>query len=286
MTNASTSHLDLRETTNHPLSLRYSELYNSAILNGKFDNGRVQPCLRAGVDTPFVMAAQKAVDYGIQRIGALEVMIASLADYYSTVLPRNASEWLGLSSDANPQLLAAPPWAAVFPWRARSLESYREAYENAAYAENLAQGRDIGIADGWLFCGPVSEEKIKIEAERILCVLKSISKDGYHRHEGGDGDVRATALINDDQEWVWLITAGNHRAAAAAALGYESIPVRVNLVISRNDALLWKHVVDGLFTMHEAVTVFDNIFYGRSLADVRPWFTSTTNKDRNDDLEK
>ena len=109
------------------------------------------------------------------------------------------------------------------------------------------------------------------EAERVLYVLTRIQQSGYSRHDGPDGDVRATALVNERQEWRWLITAGNHRASAAAALGMPSIPVRVNLVISRADAPYWKHVVDGLYSLDDALAVFDNFFDGRPVGSTRPW---------------
>jgi hypothetical protein len=264
--------LNLRETTNHPLSLRYSEIYSAAILNGKLEHGRAQPGLNTKNSTPFVIAARKAVHYGINKSGAVNVIADCLGKYYEMVQPLNAAQWLGLNDTSHQKLLDSPPWAGVFPWRARSLESYQSAYENAALSENMAVGREMGISDGWLFCGPVSESKILIEAERILHVLKCIDKQGYIRSDESDGDVKATVLVNEKHEWRWLITAGNHRASAAAALGYESIPIRANLVISRSDSIYWKHVVEGLFTQDEALTVFDNFFNGEPIALLGSWF--------------
>lgn len=263
--------LDLRESTNHPLSLRYSEVFDAAVVDGKFAHGRSQPGLDTSCATPFVIAARRAVAYGIEKAGAGRVIEDCLAEYYRQVQPRNASQWLDLDPPESPRLVAEPPWAAVFPWRARTIESYRQAYEGAALAENRAIGYDIGIEFGWLFCGPVREEKVAIEAARILGVLRSIARDGYRRSDGDDGDVRATALVNEALEWRWLITAGNHRAAAAAALEIESIPIRVNLVISRADAPYWKHVREGLFTHDAAQRVFDNLFAARPIRTLALW---------------
>ena len=120
--------------------------------------------------------------------------------------------------------------------------------------ENKAVGRDVGISDGWLFCGPVSNEKIEIEAERLLYVLRRIEKSGYQRSDEIDGDVKATALVGENSEWRWLITAGNHRASAAAAL-----------------AAYWKHVVDGVFSQAAAVDVFDNYFNATPPKVLAPW---------------
>ena len=261
--------LDLRETTNHPISLRYSEIFSAALLTGFFSHGRSQPGVCLAENAPFVETAKVGLAYGLSKEGALEKMRAYLRQYYETVTPSNAAEWLGISEDS--KLAKFPPWGAVFPWRARTIESYQQAFENAAMDENKAVGRDVGISDGWLFCGPVSNEKIEIEAERLLYVLRRIEKSGYQRSDEIDGDVKATALVGENSEWRWLITAGNHRASAAAALGMKSIPVRVNLVISRCDAAYWKHVVDGVFSQAAAVDVFDNYFNATPPKVLAPW---------------
>lgn len=264
--------LDLRFTTNHPLTLRYSEIYNHALVVGCFAHGRVQPGLSLSGQTPFLSSARVAVAHGLEKSDVLDVMQESLRRYYEQVRPQSATHWLGLESTN--ELSNTPPWGAVFPWRARTIDSYRKAYEEAAWAENRAVGREVGITDGWLFCGPVSDEKIRIEAERILYVLRRIRANGYQRSDEGDGDVKATALINERHEWRWLITAGNHRASAAAALGMKSIPIRVNLVISRADVNYWKHVTDGLYNPEDALYVFDNFFNGDPAGAVRQWVDS------------
>lgn len=263
--------LDLRHGTNHPLSLRYSEIFSSALLQADFNYGRAQPGIALNESSPFVDAAKVAIENGIEKKNTLDLMQESLRLYYDHVQPNNAAEWLGINSQSTSLLAQVPPWGAVFPWRARTQESYQKAYEKAAHEENMAVGMKRGIEDGWLFCGAVSHEKIRIEAERILYVLRRISNDGYQRDDTADGDVRATALIDENNHWRWLITAGNHRAAAATALGYSSIPVRINLVISRQDVSFWKHVVEGLFTAEEALTIFDNFFYARPCAILLPW---------------
>lgn len=264
--------LDLRETTNHPLSLRYSEVFSQCVLWGRFEHGRAQPGLDVARSTPFVKAAQAALAHGPERAGVLDAMVDTLRPYYDRVRPAHAAQWLGLDgADAPAALAAVPPWAAVFPWRARSIESYRQAYETAALAENRSVGREVGIEDGWLFCGPVSEDKMRIEAERILFVLRRILAHGYQRSDDSDGDVRATALVNASGDWRWLITAGNHRASAAAALGLGAIPIRVNLVISRADVRHWRHVVDGLVSPAQALAVFDRYFDACPPPVAQPW---------------
>lgn len=267
--------IDLRSTSNHPLSFRYSEIYDCALLDGRLEHGRSQPSLEASRSTPFVKSARAAISFGLDHPDAIHAAAEVLRRYYEMVVPRNAAEWLNLGSPHSSRLEHTPPWGAVFPWRARTQESYQQAYENAALSENKRVGQAAGIAEGWLFCGPVSERKIMIESERIINVLRSMVRSGYTRNNTPDGDIRATALINDDDEWRWLITAGNHRASAAAALDFEAIPVRINLAISRSDVKYWKHVQEGLYSIDEALSIFDTIFQAQPTSITSEWLNHT-----------
>lgn len=263
--------IDLRNTTNHPTSFLYSEIFSSAILNGRINHGRSQPGFSLDGFSPFVLAAKAAHKAGVGNKNQLEKAMQVLAIYYETVKTTNAADWLGLNLNINHPLRKMPPWGAVFPWRARSIESYKSAYENAAIKENLSVGFNTDITAGWLFCGPVSSEKIKIEAQRIVNVLNSIYYNGYQRSNESDGDARATALVNEEGDWRWLLTAGNHRASAASALGYKHMPVRVNLVINRCQARFWPHVVNKLYTEEQAFHVFDMFFKGKPPVITNTW---------------
>lgn len=267
----SESIIDLRYSTNHPISLQYSEIYSNALLTGKILDGRSQPGFALTNDTPFVLAAKDAIDFGVEKDGVTEVIEETLTKYYDLVQPASAAEWLGLELNDNHIFSQSPPWASVFPWRARTVESYRKAYEKAAISENKISGGYLDISNGWLFCGPVSKEKCRVEAKRIEYVLKEIIRNGYQRWNSSEGDVKTTALVNEKGDWRWLITAGNHRASAAAALGYIEIPIRVNLVIYRQHVKLWPHVVDGLYSEDNALKVFDNFFNAVTPHIIKIW---------------
>jgi hypothetical protein len=271
--------IELRYGTNHPCSLLYSEIYNNALLTGKLAEGRSQPGFSLKGKSPFVLAAKSAILYGIEREDVVNTIEKVLFEYYETVRPKSATEWLGLDISPGNKLAQSPPWAAVFPWRARTLESYQQAYEMAALKENnivQTSTAPLDITKGWLFCGPCSSEKIRIEALRINYVLKQISKEGFRRSNQPEGDVKATALVDNSDRWRWLITAGNHRASAASALGYDEIPIRVNLVIRRGDVKFWPNVVNGLYTEAQALKIFDQYFDAVTPPVTNHWLLSTS----------
>ena len=262
--------IDLRETTNHPLSLLYSEIYSQAVLYGTVSHGRMQPGFNLAGNAPFVIAAKKAIEFGNDN-NQKDVIEDVLNQFYNTVQPKNAAEWLGVDFNDGHRLLSLPPWAGVLPWRARTVESYQSAFETAAIKEAQSFGYHADIKDGWLYCGPVSARKVNVEAQRIVTVLNSMIQNGYQRSNRKDGDVRATALVNEDRNWRWLITYGNHRASVASSLGYENIPIRVNLVICREHVDFWPHVVNGLYTKSQALEVFDRLFDGVTPSKTEKW---------------
>ncbi len=251
--------LDVRETTNHPLSNRYSEIYKACLLNCSPDILRSQPGFSLSGSSPFVNAIKQVLNHdNLDSRETLEKVEKIFSKYYEMVQVKDASEWFGLE---NQYLMKQPPWGAVYPWRARSIDSYRNSFERAALHENEAIGYDgVDITEGWLFNGPVTRRKVKIESERMLYILKRINKYGYQRSNENDGDPKATALVNENGEYRCVLTGGNHRASVASALGFKKIPIRVNLVIRRDEVDFWPQVVDQIFTRNEALKVFDIYF--------------------------
>lgn len=249
--------VDFRNTINHPMLLKYSEIYDEALINAPIIKGRVAPNFILAKNSPFYLAAQK----GILNTSSLkENIFNSLNDFYKKFQPKSIADWFQLNTDSD-QLLKNEAWASVLPWRARTLKNYKEVIEAGTYKDNLSNKLDMNIYEsGWAYCGPVDKKKCDIETTRIFNLINSIRNNGYLRHNDKDGDIIATVLVNEKGEWVWLITNGYHRAAVIAALGNKTVPIRINLVIRRDEADFWPQVITGTYTKEEALKIFDNIF--------------------------
>lgn len=261
--------VDLRNNGNHPLQFKYSEIFKSAILNANLEDGRSQPGFSLTGNSPFVKAAQVGLLNDINSIESYKEMFQVFEQYYNIICVKHAAQWFGLN--VNSKFNEVKPWGAVFPWRARSIDSYQHAYENAAINENLSCNINSGIELGWLFNGPVSEIKIDIEVKRMIYVIKQILLNGYQRNDGLEGDANATILVNNNNEWRWILTGGNHRASASSAIGLKQIPIRINLVIRRDEVAFWPHVINGNFTIQEALSIFDSYYFAKPLIDTRLW---------------
>lgn len=247
---------DLRNTINHPLLLQYSEIFREVLVKAPICHGRMSPGLKINIDAPFYLAAK---EYFQEEDGSFDAMYDILSGYYNHFQPKSIAGFFNIKTSSN-KLLLEPPWAGILPWRARSLEAYKDTIKKGTLKDNMAHGLEQGIEDGWAYCGPVNKEKCHVETKRLFDLVQSISQKGYIRNDGKDGDVIATALINEEFEWRWLVTNGYHRACVLAAMGFESIVIRVNLVIRRSDTPFWPHVLDGLYSEQNARQIFDNIF--------------------------
>ena len=71
-------------------------------------------------------------------------------------------------------------------------------------------------------------------------------------------------MISADS-WVVNVVQGQHRVCALAALGYETVPVRVYLhtVARVADTSHWPQVAAGRMTEYEARKVFNAVHLGR-----------------------
>lgn len=234
--------------------LIYTPLKNGVVINVDVLKGRSLPCFGYGDNSihPYVIAAK----YGDKKLEKIESILKS---YYRLVNPSNAMDVFGLKNTKS-EALNFPYWAVVMPWDFETQIQWQTRVEKSVLFENKVMGKALTIEHGWAWMGPTSDEKANIEARRLHSVLTSIVNKGYQRSDAADGDIQAVVLINEDDEWVWQSVTGQHRAASIRALGFEQIPIRVERIIRRSEVSYWPNVRRGLYTVDEALRIFDCIF--------------------------
>ena len=250
--------VDLREVVRHPAVFRYTEIYREMLILAKVSGGRVAPRYILNGDAPFCVAAKE----GLSNPSSVEAAVqASLSRSYAAFQPQHISDWFGLQSTSMHHF-EHPAWCGILPWRARTLESYRDAIASGTYRDNQEANLDMDIHQGgWAHAGPVTDEKCAAEAHRLAVLIESIGNHGYLRHHGDDGDIVATALINERGAWTWVVSNGYHRAAVLAAMGHDLVPVRINQVVRRDEVNHWPQVLVGFYTRDEALHIFDTLFH-------------------------
>ena len=112
-------------------------------------------------------------------------------------------------------------------------------------------------------CGPVADEHGAVEWKRITTLYDVMKKVGYRPERYDDGYIRGF-LFKDGDEYRFQATAGQHRLAALAALGHQTVRVKLQpgmpAVVDRAQLAEWPWVQRKLYTETQALRIFRSRF--------------------------
>lgn len=224
---------------------------------------------------PFVRAVECARREANEELARSSIE-RILRSYYEEVCPASAAEGLDLSWEEVPGLREFAPDSDdhpidinFLPWSGWSPDKVREGRRRAAKFEGLQNGVIANVADGVTSFGPVKPAKLSLEVNRLARLVASVNRRGFIRFNPRS-PLKVAAFRRADQ-YKWVINSGQHRFAAAAAFGIESLPAMVTEVVRRDDARLWPQVANGIFTEAGALSIFDRIYDGTPAAVCRAW---------------
>ncbi len=185
----------------------------------------------------------------------------ALSAYYQSWQPATAGELLGVPDSDIPALVGVPPWAVPWPWEPLDADTWRDLRSRVEARENSSSlGRKLSIEAGWKCCGPVDAEKLEVEVRRLMGLIESIRLYGLQRHDRLDGDITAVLLCVPDGEWRWQVIGGGHRFEVLASLGADSLPVRIERIVRRDEVEYWAGVANGTYSPEVALKLFDRCF--------------------------
>ncbi|MCG8341553.1 MAG: hypothetical protein MI684_01815 [Chlorobiales bacterium] len=199
--------------------------------------------------------------------------------YYSSVQPKNVSEWIDVDKVDCQKIANIPPlyWKSTTehgldPWSDKPLTKDDNLYSDIFryMPKNFPRIHQQGLF------GPVSNDRIHLETQRIINLTQSISSNGYRRKNSNDGDINVTILIRDDGQVRWLAMAGVHRSAVLTAMGYKIIPVRVVQIIFEYSIRTWPKVINGYFSEKGAKSYFDHYFHSEYPSIAKEWLNEST----------
>jgi len=241
--------------------IQYSTSSTIATLN--IDKGVTLPSFSLSQTNrhPFIDALQTLSSEDLGHDSALELLKSEMKKFYTEFQPANAFEILGLDEEKSHTLETFEPYALTLPWDNAGPVKERKAKMRSIREENAVLNVDAGEDAGWAWSGPVSDEKLEVEARRLMNVYRSIQEQGYCRSDEPDGDIRVNLLFDESYNHAtWQARVGQHRAIALAALGYEEITCRISKVIVKSEVEKWHNVRNGLYDEQLAIAVFDRIF--------------------------
>jgi hypothetical protein len=174
----------------------------------------------------------------------LQLGTDALEKFYSSHQPRDIFER---------HFLKSPPKSGRdiplrgFPWLT---------YGEDRFDRNVAVEKGLGAEHGHQHFGPVSQQKIALEAGHLDRLCRSFEKKGFEDHgEYPSGYF----LVDTDGSWAFYIKDGQHRISVMAHLGYEKALVTTwsnyCKVVKAEQAGDWPMVRNGMLREAEAVAI-------------------------------
>ena len=258
--------IDLKNIT-YFRGLIYNDFYKPFITFAYISDIRALPSFSFNLSDihPFVISSKLLIKEDFKN---KEKTIAILREFYKIYQPSSAADILNIQND---KLRNEPSWATLLPWEQEDLETWKTHVKNSVLNENKRNKSNIDIEDGWAWSGPISEIKLMVEFNRLLKVVKSISKRGYNSKYHQDDYIVTYLLVNKHNQATHLARTGQHRLAALGALGYDKVKVKVFKIVYQEDAKYWPNVVNGLFSLDEANKVFSKYFNNDLSSTANAW---------------
>lgn len=178
-----------------------------------------------------------------------------ISDYATLVNVSNPIEYLGIEGLDSVFRKKTHPMEIVLPWERGTPQANYEAWCRNTYAENLEYGYKSFDYLGGKNC---SEQKIELEALRLHTLIKSIQTRGFL--SSPYGLFGAVAMVNENNDLYYYVVGGQHRSSVLAAMGWQTVPVKVSQIIYREEVEYWPAVKAGYYSQEAALKVFDRIF--------------------------
>jgi hypothetical protein len=199
---------------------------------------------------------------------------SALQRFYASWQPTTLDEFLGVATDPHSKLRGRLV-ADVLPWERPAqpdeLDARREAEERTWL---LKFGEAPGGPHGSSYFGPTSDALGAYRFGKHTRVAASMAKDAARKDTLDEdwwdpargGYVEVQILVGDGR-WAGIVREGKHRTTALAALDIPSLIASIPPhypVLRREEARSWPGVRQGLYTLDEALGVFDRFLSGEA----------------------
>lgn len=168
--------------------------------------------------------------------------VSALEKFYKIHQPKNILEKHFVNSDKNSDLpLKGLPWVM---------------YGDGNFDRNITVEKGLPASHGHQHHGPVSPQKITLEASHLDRLRDSFKKNGLLEN---DDLPTGHFIIDDNGDWAFYIKDGQHRISVMAHLGYETAIVKITggtiAAVTSNTARDWPMVRRGMLTEKEALSI-------------------------------
>lgn len=153
---------------------------------------------------------------------------------------------------------------AFLPFSNVSLDSVEDRIISATkylVSEAASAGVTTSIDNALNDDGTWSQAQVEVELHRLWKVSQSIRDFGYKPSSSPDGDILVYALRRGEA-YRFLVVSGYHRVAVLAAMGFETVRVRLfrPLVLDATAVNSWPGVKQGVYSPAQALAYFNHLF--------------------------
>ena len=151
-----------------------------------------------------------------------------------------------------------PAWAIVMPWEKMSLKDKLMHYPKLFKKNRGLFGFDLN--EDFSFKSFYSDEAARSQVKQTRDLFNSIKNNGIIETR----KLPLVFILKNKSEWRWCMTGeGNHRAYIYALLNEYSLLAEVYDLVDREKVESWPNVLNGNYTIDEALPIFDSFFEGK-----------------------
>ena len=99
------------------------------------------------------------------------------------------------------------------------------------------------------------ESCLSSHVNQYLSLISSINNHGLLPHYNSNTNIVCDILVDGYSCWWKIGNEGNHRVIAAASLGCEYIPVKINKIIYKTHAKVWPNVINKAFSIEDSLNI-------------------------------
>lgn len=248
---------NFRDQNFSPIEALYRAQGNRVLLSIPIEKCRTQLWhTLESTNNPFV---RTLIDYNTGKSNGYKD--SAMESYYRRFQPQSAAEVLRLPN--NRSLKGIEALRFVLPWDTKDSLQAKAIRQSVAQKENKLNGENMGLEYGYTEFGPISLEKGNLEFKRLINIFHSIKSNGYSEslyHK--DGGIRGY-FLSDGIDYCFILIAGKHRSYALSALGYDEIPVVMDLNVDSIyypvENAFWLNVRNSIFTENDVSLLFENL---------------------------
>ena len=271
--------IDLTKSDYNLLSVQYFSGLKQNVINIEMDKGRTDrwfDMTNKSID-PAIFAIRTALKKDLKGEELYKNILLTLKEHKSLTGYVDLAKYLDIDIDDNQNLKKYPWWAHVYPWESCTFVDKLKYYPQMVKKNRLNNGMKILSNNSEEIMKDDFENSLPSHARQYAEITEQIRNNGFIYSK--DYTSVSAEIFVDKDAFCWKVgLEGNHRIAAAAALGLERIPVNITKVIRLDELKHWPNVKLGYFSEKQAIKIFYNIFNANPSQIHQKWIKKRISK--------